>query len=59
MMGAVVMAIAAVQHVRYCSTLKSEQLPSAYWQGFSIWVTGLLAILSASLGVYLVISMLQ
>ncbi len=57
LIGAVVMASAAVQHVRFSQGLSALQRPSRYWTSFSVAVTVCLAVLSASLGVYLVMSM--
>ncbi len=59
LIGALVMAFAAVQHVRFSQSLTPLQRPSRYWTSFSVIVTLCLAVLSALLGVYLVISMMQ
>lgn len=56
--GALVMAMAGVQHVRFSRSLTRLQRPSRYWTSFSVIVTACLALLSALLGVYLVISMM-
>ena len=59
MLGSMVIAGSALQHVRFGRTLTPAQLPSHYWTQFSLVVAGSLSLLGAALGAYLLYSMLQ
>jgi len=58
MLGSMVIAGSALQHVRFGKTLTTAQLPSHYWTQFSLVVAGSLSLLGAALGAYLLYSML-
>jgi len=59
LLGALVIAGSAFQHVRFSKTLTPTQLPSHYWTQFSVVVAGSLSLLGAALGAYLLYSMLR
>jgi len=59
MLGSMVIAGSALQHVRFGKTLTPAQLPSHYWTQFSLVVACSLSLLGAALGAYLLYSMLR
>jgi len=59
MLGSMVIAGSALQHVRFGRTLTPAQLPSHYCTQFSLVVAGSLSLLGAALGAYLLYSMLR
>ena len=59
LIGSLVIAGSAFQHVRFGRTLSPAQLPSHYWTQFSLVVAASLSFLGAALGAYLLYSMLR
>lgn len=56
LLGSVMIAIAALQQVRFCSDLPADQQPSRYWMTFSVWMAWLMAALGMLLATYLFLS---
>jgi putative membrane protein len=52
-LGAVMIAVAALQQLRFCSELPPDQRPNRYWMTFSVWTAGLIAVLGIALAIYL------
>lgn len=52
-LGALMIGISAWQHANFCRDLEASQRPHHYWMRFGISVSVLVAILGASLAVYL------
>ncbi len=59
LLGALVIAGSALQHVQFGRTLSPDQRPSHYWTQYSLVVAGSLSLLGAALGAYLLYSMLR
>lgn len=56
MLGAVMIAVAAFQHKRFCNRLGPNERPRPYWMNFGVWMSILIAALGMALGGYLVSS---
>jgi putative membrane protein len=56
LLGAVVIAASAWQHMRFCRGLAALQRPARYWLSFGVWVSALVAGSGAALAVYLLCS---
>lgn len=52
-LGSVMIAVAAVQQVRFCRDLPADQQPERYWTQFSVWMAGLMSVLGIALAAYL------
>lgn len=53
LIGSVMIAISARQHVLFCSELTADQRPSRYWMHFSVWMAALISAGGIALAVYL------
>lgn len=56
LVGSTMIACAAWQQVRFCRELPVDQRPNNYWMTFSVWMSGLMAVLGTALAVYLLVS---
>lgn len=54
--GTLVIAGAAAQHLRFCRTLSDLERPAKYWMGFAVWVSLLVALAGASLTIVLAVT---
>ena len=56
MLGAVCMAVAAIQHSRFIATIEECDRPAAYSRSWAIWMSALLAIAGLGLAGYLAVA---
>jgi putative membrane protein len=56
LIGSLMIAVAARQHVLFCRELTSDHRPSPYWMSFSVWMAALVAAGGIALAAYLFIS---
>lgn len=55
--GAIAIAAAAWQHGRFIATLPDADRPAVYSRTWALWITGLVALASLALAVYLVLTL--
>ena len=54
-LGSLVIANSALQHLRFCKTLSTSELPLQYRMGSAVWVSLLIAVIGIVLSWYLLL----
>lgn len=54
-LGVVTSVLAAVQHRRFCRTLRPQDFPSQYWSDLGVWFAFALAAIGTVMAVYLIV----